>query len=211
MKKILSTGLLTLGLISALTAAPTSFDFKDPKGVNNVQFKLDAVLEPISGSANGIIGTVSFDPAAPEATTGKIVVATDTLAVSNKMMTGHLLSDKWLDAPKNPEITFELGKLSNLKTTPDSKTKGTTTTATATGKFTVKGVTKEISVPVKLTYLPDALEGRTKVGNKGDLLVVRSEFTILRADYGINPGQMEDKVSPEIMINVAVVGTAPKS
>jgi polyisoprenoid-binding protein YceI len=205
MKKILTTGLLTLGLVSALTAAPISFDFKDPKGVNNVQFKLDAVLEPISGNANGITGTVSFDPADPAATTGKIVVATQTLAVSNTTMTGHLLSDKWLDAPKNPEITFDLGKLTNVKTS------GTTTTATANGKLTVKGVTKEISTPVKITYLADALEKRTKPGNKGDLLVVRSEFTILRADYGINPGQMEDKVSPEIAITVAIVGTAPKS
>jgi polyisoprenoid-binding protein YceI len=203
MKKILSTGLLTLGLVSAVVAAPISFDFKDPKGVNNVQFKLDAVLEPISGNANGITGTVSFDPAAPEATTGKIVVETKTLAVSNTTMTGHLLSDKWLDAPKNPEITFELGKLSDVKTT------GTTTTATANGKLTIKGVSKEISVPVKLSYLADSLEKRFPKA-KGDLLVVRSDFTILRADYGINPGQMEDKVSPEIAITVAVVGSAPK-
>lgn len=205
MKNILSAGLLTLGLVSALTAAPISFDFKDPKGVNNVQFKLDAVLEPISGHANGITGTVSFDPAAPEATTGKIAVATSTLTVSNAMMTEHLRSDKWLNAAANPEITFELSKLSNVKTS------GPSTTADATGKLTVKGVTKEITTPVKITYLADALEKRTKPGNKGDLLVVRADFTVLRADYGINPGQMEDKVSPEIAISVAIVGSAPKA
>ena len=205
MKKILSTGLLALGLVSALTAAPISFDFKDPKGVNNVQFKLDAVLEPISGHANGITGTVSFDPAAPEATTGKIIVATSSMSVSNSTMTEHLLSGQWLDAAANPEISFELGKLTNVKTS------GNATTADATGKLTIKGVTKEITVPVKLTYLPDALEKRTKPGNKGDLLVVRADFTILRADFGIKPGQMEDKVAPEIAISLAVAGSAPKA
>ena len=209
MKKILTTGLLTLGLVSALTAAPLSFDFKDPKGVNNVQFKLDSILEPISGNATGITGTVSFDPSAPEATSGKIVVAAKTLAVSNTTMTGHLLGEGWLNADANPEITFELGKLSNVKT--QDVPNGKLTTADATGKLTVKGVTKEITTPVKITYLPDALEKRTRPGNKGDLLVVRADFTITRKDFDIKPGQMEDKVANEIDITVAVVGTAPKS
>ena len=91
------------------------------------------------------------------------------------------------------------------------KTAGTTTTADATGKFTLKGVTKDVSLPVKLTYLPNALEKRTKPGNKGDLLVVRGEFTILRADYGIKPGQNEDKVANEIKLTLAIVGSAPKA
>ena len=38
-----------LTLVSAAYAAPLSFDFKDPKGVNNVVFKLDAPLESING------------------------------------------------------------------------------------------------------------------------------------------------------------------
>lgn len=197
--------LASLALASSLAAAPTSFDFKDPKGVNAVQFHLDSLLEPISGTASGVSGTVSFDPAAPDATTGKIVVAAGSLKVTNSTMNGHLLSDAWIDAEKYPEITFELVKLSNVKTT------GTSTTADATGKFTLKGVTKDVTVPVKLTYLADALEKRTKPGNKGDLLVVRGEFTILRADYGIQPGKNEDKVSKEIQLSLAIVGSAPKA
>lgn len=204
MKK--TTLLATLVFSAAsLVAAPLSFDFKDPKGVNAVQFHLDSILEPISGTAGGVTGQVSFDPAAPAATTGKIVVASSSLKVSNGTMTEHLLGEKWINAAAHPEIAFELVKLS------DVKTEGNTTTANATGRFTLKGVTKEISVPVKLTYLPDALEKRTKPGNKGDLLVVRGEFSILRADYGIQPGQNEDKVANEIKLTLAIVGSAPKS
>ena len=65
--------MLLLALACAATsalAAPQAFDFKDPKGVNNVIFKLDAPLEAISGSAGGISGTVTFDPAEPAATKG---------------------------------------------------------------------------------------------------------------------------------------------
>lgn len=197
--------LASLALAASLTAAPTSFNFKDPKGVNAVQFQLDSLLEPIAGSAGGVTGTVAFDPAAPAATTGKIVVAASSLKVPNGTMTEHLLGDSWIDAASHPEITFELVKLDNVKTA------GTTTTADATGKFTLKGVTKDITLPVKLTYLADALEKRTKPGNKGDLLVVRGELTILRGDYGIQPGKNEDKVSNEIKLTIAIVGSAPKA
>ncbi len=197
--------LASLALAASLTASPTSFDFKDPKGVNAVQFHLDSLLEPIAGTAGGVTGTVSFDPSAPAATTGKIVVASGSLKVPNGTMTEHLLSDGWIDAAGHPEIVFELVKLDNVKTS------GTTTTADASGKFTLKGVTKDVSLPVKLTYLADALEKRTKPGNKGDLLVVRGEFTILRVDYGIKPGQNEDKVANEIKLTLAIVGSAPKA
>ncbi len=205
MKKSLVTTFLALASAAALTAAPISFDFKDPKGVNAVQFHLDSLLEPISGTAGGVSGTVSFDPAAPAATSGKIVVATGSLTVPNKTMTEHLLGNNWLDAAANPEISFELTKLENVAT------KGNETTATASGKFTLKGVTKDVSVPVKLTYLADALEKRTRPGNKGDLLVIRGEFTIQRGDYGIQPGKNEDKVNPAVKVNLGIVGSAPKA
>ncbi len=203
--KITRLLIASLALAASLGAAPISFDFKDPKGVNAVQFHLDSMIESIVGTANGVTGKVSFDPAAPAATTGSIVVDTSTLKVTNSTMTGHLQSDAWLDAAGHPAITFELTKLDNVKTD------GTTTTANATGKFTLKGVTKDISVPVTLSFLADALQKRTKPDNKGDLLVVRGEFTILRGDYGIQPGKNEDKVSNEIKLTFALVGSAPKA
>jgi hypothetical protein len=46
---------------------------------------------------------------------------------------------------------------------------------------------------------------------KGDLLVIRGEFTIARGDYGIQPGKNEDKVNPEIKLTLAIVGSAPQA
>lgn len=206
MKKSLLTSLLALVSAAALSAAPISFDFKDPKGVNAIQFHLDSLLEPISGTAGGVSGTVSFDPAAPAATSGKIVVAAKSLVVSNSMMTEHLQSKNWIDAEAHPEITFELTKLDNVAT------KGNETTGTASGKFTLKGVTKDISVPVKITHLAGAFGKRlNKPELKGDLLVIRGEFTIKRGDYGIQPGKNEDKVNPEIKLSLGIVGSAPQA
>ena len=190
-----------LTLATAVCAAPQSFDFKDPKGVNNAVFKTDAPLESINGSANGISGTVSFDAENPAATTGKIIVTTASLTVPNPMMNGHLHSDKWLDAAKFPEITFEVKSFANVKT------EGNVTTADVTGTFALHGVSKEITAPVKLTYLKGKLSARVP-NLKGDLLVIRANFKINRNDFDINKGQFEDKVSPTIELSLSIAGAA---
>jgi polyisoprenoid-binding protein YceI len=197
---------LTMVALSAAAglsmAAPMEFNFKDPKGVNNASFKLDAPLESVSGNATGISGSVSFDPATPGSTKGKIVVASSSLHVGNPMQLQHLKSDKWLDVAKFPEISFEAKELKNVKTT------GDTTTADASGSFTLKGVSKDMTIPVKLTYLKDKL-GQRIPNQNGDLLVIRSNFTIKRSDFGINPGQSEDKVSDAIELTLSIAGASP--
>jgi len=196
--------LLTLTCLSTATfGAQATFDFKDPKGVNNAVFRLDAPLEAINGSATGVSGTVSFDPANPGATKGKIVVASSSLKLGNSTMQGHMQGPQWLDVAKNPEISFDAKKLKNVKTT------GDTTTADAVGTFTLKGVSKEITVPVKLSYLKDKL-GERVPNQKGDLLVLRSSFSIKRSDFGINSGKMEEKVSDTIELTLSIAGASPK-
>jgi polyisoprenoid-binding protein YceI len=203
MKTQLTILLASIGLTTAVMAAPETFDFKDPKGINNAGFKLDAPLESINGTASGVSGTVTFDPENPSATKGKIVVAANTLTLPNTMQQGHMRSDKWMDVAKYPEISFEAKELKNVKT------EGDVTTAEAAGTFTCKGVSKDMTIPVKLTYLKDKLGSRMP-GAKGDLLVIRSNFSVKRSDFNLSPGQMEDKVSDEIQLSLAIAGAAAK-
>ena len=205
MKKHILTVILSTSLASFAHAAPTAFDFKDPKGANAIQFSLDSMLEPIAGTAGGVAGTVTFDPAAPGATHGKIVIAAKSLVVPNATMNEHLVSPNWLDVATNPEIVFELVKLEGATTT------GNVTSATATGKFTLKGVTKDLKVPVSFTHLPDKLGARVNDPKvKGDLLVLRANFSINRADFGIQAGKNTDKVAEAIQLSLSIAGAAPK-
>jgi polyisoprenoid-binding protein YceI len=201
----MKTPLLMIVSLAAATsvalAAPQTFDFKDPKGVNNATFKLDAPLEAIQGSANGVSGTVTFDPENPAATKGKIVVAAATLQVPNPMMKEHLHGGQWMDVAKHAEISFETKALKNVKAAGDSAS------AEAVGTLTIKGVSKEVTAPVKFTYLKDKL-GQRVPNLKGDLLVIRSSFTVKRSDFGINPAAPQDKVSDEIEIALSVAGAA---
>src|SRR5687767_9168842 len=202
MKKLVQSLVLMATVTASVFAAPQTFDFKDPKGVNNVIFKTDAILESINGAASGVSGTVTFDPQNPGATKGKIAVAANSLTVPNKTMNEHLHGPMWLDVQKYPEITFELKEMKNVKT------QGDTTTADATGTFTMRGLSKEITTPVKLTYLPGKLSARVP-NMKGDLLVVRTNFEVKRSDFKINPGSGNDKVSDEINLSLSIAGAAP--
>ena len=192
-----------LALATVACAAPQTFDFKDPKGVNNAVFNLDAPLESVNGSANGISGSVSFDPENPAATTGKIVVAAESLTVPNPMQKEHLHGANWLEVTKYPEITFEAKSFANVKT--DSNV----TSADVSGTFTLHGVSKDLTVPVKLTYLKDKLSARVP-NMQGDLLVIRANFAINREDFNIQKGQYEDKVSPKINLTLSIAGAAAR-
>ena len=196
---------LALALGSTALAAPQTFDFKDPKGVNNAVFLLDAPLESINGTANGVSGTVTFEAANPATLKGRIVVEAASLHVPNPMMKEHLHGKDWLDVANHKEITFEAVKVSNVRINADESI------ADVTGKFTLKGVTREITVPVRLTYLKDKLGARTNGRMQGDLLVLRSTFEIKRSDFGINPGAPSDKVADAIQLTLSLAGAAPRS
>ena len=203
MKTTLSALIALSALAGAALASNEAFDFKDAKNGNNAMFKLVAPRETIEGSANGVSGTITFDPENPAATKGKIVVAAKSLMVPNGMMRQHLHSNKWLDVEKFPEIAFEVKELKNVKADGDK------TSAEAIGTFTLKGVSKEMTVPVALTYLKDKLSQRVP-GKQGDLLVVRTSFSIQRSDFNVNAHQNEDKVSDTIQLTLGIAGAAAR-
>jgi polyisoprenoid-binding protein YceI len=202
MKNRLIILLAIANMASATFAAPLVFDFKDPKGVNNATFKMDAPLESISGSANGISGTVTFDPDAPASAKGKIVVTAASLHVPNPMQKEHMQGNQWMDVAKYPEISFEAKELTKVKTVENK------TTAEVKGILKIKDVAKEMVVPVSFSYLKDKL-GLRVPNMKGDLLVMRADFLIHRADFGINPKAPEDKVSGEIHLTLSIAGASP--
>ena len=71
------------------------------------------------------------------------------------------------------------------------------------------GVTKELTIPVEITYLPGKLPQRMHRG-KGDLLVLRARFTIKRSEFDINPSTPGSVVADDIELRASIVGLSPK-
>lgn len=196
----------TLVVLSASMPArgeAKEFNFKDPKGVNAMTFVLDSLLEPIMGLASGISGTLSFDPDHPEQTTGRIVVAAESLHIEHQGMEKTLHGPDWIDVSSHPEISFTFRKIADVKRTPTGAIE-----MKVTGDFSLRGVTKSLTIPVRATHLAGRLSDRMR-GGQGDLLVLRTQFTINRKDFGVKPDASHEVVSDDIEIRASIVGFAP--
>ncbi len=185
----------------SLFGAPIAFDFKDPKNINSIIFQMDAPLESINGSGDGIGGTVHFDPENPSSTKGQISLDAASLHVGNPVLKEHIHGADWMNVKKYPRIFFKLTKLENVRK------QGIDVLADAKGKMTIRNVTIEMSVPVKITYLKGMLEKRNRV--PGDLLIIRSKFSVKRNQFNIRSGEKLEKVANEIELSLNVAGAAP--
>ena len=192
---------VSLAASTFMSAKVITFDFKDPKNVNNVIFQMDAPLESINGSGQGVAGIVKFDPDSPGATSGFITLDAASLHVGNPVLKEHIHGEEWMDVKKYPEIKFVLSEIENVRKD------GIHLIGVAKGKMTIRHVTKNFTASVKLTFLKGMLEKRNRV--PGDLLVIRSKFVVKRSDFGIRPGEKLEKVSNEIEISLNVAGAAP--
>lgn len=198
----LAFAIVTTGAVDA----QKSFDFKDPKGVNNVTFVLDSELEPIMGVASGITGSINFDPKDPKKTTGKITIAAEGIHVSNGRMKSKMHKEEWLDVAQHPTVTFEIKKVLSAKPG-KSKSGAAVMDLRVAGDFTIKGVTKSVEVTIAASHLPNRLGDRQRSPSGGDLLVLRSEFVLKRSDFGV--GKPMATVADDMEIRVAIVGASP--
>jgi polyisoprenoid-binding protein YceI len=200
--------MLVLGLAGVLAGgargAPAAFDFADPKGVNTMLIVLDGLLEPITGSAGGVSGILTLDPADPKTVSGRLTVPTAQITMPLAKMTEVLLSPDWLDAKANPNITFEFGEVLS-----SDRTAANAFRLTVRGNFTCHGITRPLEAPVDLVYLPGAYKDRNHKG-EGDLLVLRSQFVVRRSDFGIQPQIPSSAVANDIQIQVRIVGGTPQ-
>lgn len=122
------------------------------------------MVSTVPGTFDDFAGTVAYD--AKDAASTKVDVTVQAKSVNTKMdkRDEHLRSPDFFDVAKFPAITFTTKSY-------DGKV--------LVGDLTLKGVTKEISVPV-------VIEGPVK-GMMGDEMIgLSGQFTINRQDYGVS-------------------------
>jgi polyisoprenoid-binding protein YceI len=189
--------------VSPLSAKPITYSMGDINGEKQIIFESKAPTEYIEGVAEGVAGVVTLDTTKP----GLDLKATLSVPVAS-MQTGivqrdeHLRSSEWLDADRYPIIRFDLSPLGRKNVVKKGDNVWFVNTV---GSFSLKGVSRKISVPVTL-----------KKERSGDVdkLFISGRFSLKLADYNIHGPfaikMIGIKVSPDVSINLKLVGTAEK-
>ena len=178
-----------------------TFKFADNK--NQATFFSTTPFEDITGLTNDVKGSVTFNVSDLKTLNGKLSVSVSSIKTGIEMRDGHLQSAGWLNSDTYPEITFEIKKVTDVKSVADNKL-----TAKVTGNYTMHGVTKEVIADATLTYLDESEQ--TKMRAAGDLLGVQAKFNVKLSDFNVDNKLVGQKVSENIEVSVNVVGSNAK-
>ena len=169
MKKMITSALLATTL--AFSASSFSAEYTiDVKGAHaDIGFSVSHLgYGWVVGRFNEFEGTFSYDADKPEASSAEVTIKTSSVDSNHAERDKHLRSADFLDADKHAEATF---KSTSFKMGDDKK-------GSLVGDFTFRGVTKPVSIDVKMSGAGKDPWGNERAGFKGTT-------TIKLSDYGV--------------------------
>ena len=202
-----SSLVVAAALGAAFVSVPALADpitFKMLPNYSRATFKSDAPLETIVGNTagEGVTGTLTVDPAKPQAAQGTIKVDLTTVNSGLAKRDEDMRGDKYLDTanPANRYAVFEIssvdigGPLEPGKEMP----------AKVSGTLTIKGKAVPTVADARVTWVkltPDQVEGQKRFGFTSDNIKVRAKFGTTFANHGITiPQLLVLKVSNDIQL-----------
>ncbi|MXV44361.1 polyisoprenoid-binding protein [Saccharibacter sp. 17.LH.SD] len=139
---------------------------------------------PFSGHFGKFDGTISFDPAHPEAGHAKINIDIASAATGDAQRDGAMPGSDWFNASKFPQATFEAKSF---------KAKGGNAYE-AVGTLTIKGVSQAETLPFTLDITNNTAHA------KGHLDLVRSAFGV-----GQGPWATGQWVALQVGVDIDIV------
>jgi len=183
---------LAFGFDLGLAAPAMARDYVLNKGHTEIRFSWNhAGVSEQSGEFTAFEGTLSLDEADVTKSVLDVTIQTASMATGFKPLDDDLTSKNFFEVAKYPTIHF--------KSTAIRKTG--TATAAVTGDLTIHGVTRPVTLDVKLVF-----RGKHPVGQfidyyKGDWLGFSASGTLLRSDFGV--GRYAPLVSDTIHLAIS--------
>lgn len=152
----------------------------------------NADFEDFTGLTHSLMGSVRWDPKSRTGS-GKLTVNVKDIDTGIAMRNEHMVGPMWLNAEKFPTISFESTKITHKSGD----------NYTVEGKFTMHGVTRTISVDCQIRYLPES-DATKKAGFKGDVLNIKTSFTVRLSDFGVMiPDMAKGRVANAVKITIS--------
>ena len=167
-------------------------------GISRVSFTSDAPLEQIVGTTTKVTGSLSVDSAElAKSKSGPIEVEVGTLKTGNDTRDGHLQGEGWFDTEKHPKAVFTLERVEAV----GGLWPGKTADVTVHGKLAIKGIEKAISAQASVGWFA-ASEKFAKFNIKGDVLRIKTQFSVTLADFGMSAEVIGQKVAEVVQVDL---------
>ena len=170
---------LLLALASPPWSAPAWADalrFRVQPEASEVTFKATSRLMNADGRFHRLAGEIVVDPKDPS--TAKVTLSIEAASIDTGIgrRDNHLRSEDFFDVRQFSSITFE-----------SLRVEGAGRRATVFGRLTLRGVTRELAVPVEVDLTDVAM-------------VATGEFVINRRDYGIAYQSSVNPIGNEVRV-----------
>ena len=186
MKKLLLTTLFSVTALTATAAQAATYDVDNEGAHASVNFQIQHLgYSWLTGRFNDFDGSFEYDAAAPEKSSIEVVIDTTSLDSNHAERDKHLKSADFLDVKKYPTATF---KSTGFKSTGEGK-------GEITGDFTLHGVTKSITVPVKRIGEGNDPWGGYRAGFTGSTTLKLKDYGI---DYDLGPASTTVEITLHI-------------
>ncbi|HEX4951881.1 MAG TPA: YceI family protein [Thermoanaerobaculia bacterium] len=160
---------LLIAFLATMPAAAAVETFSIDKAHSEVSFQIRHLVTNVRGQFDDYTGVIKMDTEKPESSSVEFTIQATSVNTFNENRDKHLRTADFFDVPNHPTITF---KSTSVKKTGDN-------TYAVTGDFTMRGVTKQITLPVTFTGKMGDPWGNTKAG-------FETATTLNRKEYGIN-------------------------
>ena len=158
---------------TALTAnAPRLQEYRLDAGHSIIEFSIGFAFSRIKGRFTNANGNIVYDTVDPSKSSITVVIESKSIDTGWPHRDEHLRTADFFDVERYPTIVFQSERLTQ-----------TASGWRADGKLTMKGVTKEISIPFRLLRPP------TRSPESNWMLInAQGALKIARADFGILGG-----------------------
>ncbi|HXG58479.1 MAG TPA: YceI family protein [Thermoanaerobaculia bacterium] len=191
----------------SLAAEVRTYSITDD-GKNYATFESAATLETIKGITTKVTGTIVADPQDIASSRAEVTIDLASIDTGIAMRNEHL-RDRFLEVSKFPTATFKSVSVDGPKTAAPNKP----LEIRVTGDFTIHGVTRRITVPVRVVYIPESELTKSSRG-PGDWIHATATFPVRLADHGITvPERLILKLADtvDVKLDVFAVSRPPKA
>lgn len=187
----LQSSVLLMGVALLASSVVFAEDYSIDKAHSSIGFSAKHLMvSKTNGQFTDYDGTINFDPSDLAKSKVEVTVKAASITTNMEKRDAHLKGADFLDVEKFPTLTFATKSIAQSG---DGYQ--------LTGDLTIKGVTKEISVPAEIS-------GPVKSPMGGTVIGIHSNFKINRQDYGVSWNKTMDSggvvVSDDVVVDINI-------